>query len=543
MKDQQVKNDFVWWKHGVIYHIYPRSFYDTNNDGIGDLAGVIEKIPYLKELGIDAVWLSPIYPSPFKDSGYDISDYTAIDKDYGDLADFRLLLNKAHESGIKLIMDLVMNHTSDQHPWFIESSSSVDNPKRDWYIWGQPKNGQVPNNWKSVFGKSAWQFDEQTQSYYLHSFFKEQPDLNWRKKAMRKQFFKEIEFWLNLGVDGFRLDVINMIGKDRKLRNNPSLWRLLFTNTHWFNRNRPRSYKITRKLRKLLDYYPDKVLIGEIYNPPPGDAKLVASYLGNGKDSLHMAFDFSLFFKRWDAKVFYKSIAKLQKEIPAKAWPCYVLSNHDLSRGVNRFGKNKYQKAKIAALLLLTLRGTPFIYYGEEIGMSNISLKRSAMVDPLGIKYWPFYKGRDRSRSPMQWDASKNAGFSYHQPWLPVNENHAFVNVEDQLDEPESILNLYKSLIKLRKQYRSLQKGKWQPFIKGEDQIIAYYRSYKKEKLLIVLSFSAKVKILKLPKGKFKNILSFGLSPSLLNLKKRIVEIAPYCGLILKKEIINDKNV
>ncbi|NPD45160.1 MULTISPECIES: alpha-glucosidase [unclassified Lentimicrobium] len=537
MKENQVKRDFIWWKHGVIYHIYPRSFYDTNNDGIGDLQGVIEKIPYLKELGVDAIWLSPVYPSPFKDSGYDISDYTSIDSSYGDLADFRLLLNKAHASGIKIIMDLVMNHTSDQHPWFLESSSSIDNPKRDWYIWGKPKDGQVPNNWKSVFGKSAWQYEEQTQSYYLHSFFKEQPDLNWRKKAMREQYFKEIEFWLNLGVDGFRLDVINMIGKDRKLRDNPSLLRFLLTDSHWFNRNRPRSYKIVRKLRKLVDSYPDKVLIGEVFNPPPGDAKLVASYLGNGKDSLHMAFDFSLFFKRWDAKKFYKSIAKLQKEIPVKAWPCFVLSNHDLSRGMNRFGKHKYEKAKIAALLLLTIRGTPFIYYGEEIGMSNIKLKRNTIVDPLGLKYWPFYKGRDRSRSPMQWNASKNAGFSYHEPWLPINDNHAFINVEDQKNEPDSILNLYKSLISLRKQYKSLQKGKWQTILKGDDQLLAYYRSYKKEKLLIVLNFSAKTKNMELPKGKFELIFSIAPRYSDLNNENRFFEIIPYSGLIFKKEM------
>ncbi len=538
MKEQQYA-DFIWWKHGVIYHIYPRSFKDSNNDGIGDLPGIIEKLPYLVDLGVDAIWLSPIYPSPFKDSGYDISDYTAISQDYGDLSDFRLLLNLAHEAEIKVIMDLVMNHTSDQHPWFVESSSSIDNPKRDWYIWKKTKDTNQPNNWKSAFGKSAWEFHEPTQAYYLHSFFKEQPDLNWRKKDMRIQFFKEIEFWLNLGVDGFRLDVINLLGKDRKLRNNPSIFRFLFMEKSWFNRNRPRSYKIVKKLRKLIDKYPNRVLIGEIYNPPPGDSQLVASYLGNGKDSLHMAFDFSLFFKRWEAKKFYKSIEKLQNEIPSKAWPCYVLSNHDLSRGINRFGKNKFEKARVAAMLLLTLRGTPFVYYGEELGMTNISLKRDAIVDPLGKRFWPLYKGRDKSRSPMQWNASIHGGFSYQTPWLPVNENYAFVNVEDQLNIPTSMLNTYKAIIKLRKKSKSLQKGKWKPLIKGDDQIIAYFRTNKDEKLLVVLNFSAKSKEFKLPKGNYFTI--YSLLKDFENskpLNKNFI-LPPFSGFILKKKTEN----
>jgi alpha-glucosidase len=407
---------FIWWKHGIIYHIYPRSFKDTNKDGIGDLNGITEKLPYLKDLGIDAIWLSPIYKSPFIDAGYDIADYKTVDEDYGDLSDFRTMLNDAHNLGIKVIMDMVMNHTSNHHPWFIESASSLNNSKRDWYIWKKNKKSKAPNNWRSVFGGSAWELDKQTNSYYLHTFFKEQPDLNWRNKAMRRAFFMEIEYWLDLGVDGFRLDVINMLGKDKKFRNNPPLFKYFLGKPKTFSRNRRRSYKIVQRLRKLMDQYDSKVLIGEIYNPPPGDSKLVASYLGNGKDSLNMAFDFTIFFKKWDAKKYFNSISNLYNEIPFKAWPCFVLSNHDLSRSINRFGKNKEEKAKLAAILQMTLRGTPFIYYGEEIGMTNVKLKKAELIDPLGKRFWPVYLGRDRSRTPMQWNNSINAGFSFKNP-------------------------------------------------------------------------------------------------------------------------------
>ena len=526
--------EYIWWKHGIFYHIYPRSFKDICNDGLGDINGIIEKLPYLKDLGVDAIWLSPIYQSPFNDAGYDISDYKSVDQDYGDLSDLRTLLNDAHSMGIKVIMDMVMNHTSNQHPWFLESSSSLNNPKRDWYIW-KNKNNQYPNNWRSVFGGSAWELDQQTNAYYLHTFFKEQPDLNWRNKAMRREFFKGIEYWLDMGVDGFRLDVINMLGKDKKFRNNPPIYKYFLGKHKTFSRNRRKSYKVVQKLRKLVDKYHSKVLIGEIYNPPPGDPKLVASYLGNGNDSLHMAFDFTIFFKKWDARKYFLSIENLYNEIPKKGWPCFVLSNHDLSRSINRFGKNKEKKAKLAATLQLTLKGTPFIYYGEEIGMTNGKLKKSELIDPLGKKFWPFYKGRDRSRTPMQWSNSVNAGFSFNTPWLPINENFSSVNVENLAEESESILNHYKSLIKIRTEYLALTHGKYIKYIEGDDQILGYFRAYKKEHLLILLNFSYKKKSVHLPNGSYEYIFSNGF---LCLSNKHIIneiDLFPYQGVILKE--------
>ncbi len=493
MKD---KKNWVWWKHGVFYQIYPRSFYDSDNDGIGDINGIIEKLDYLAELGIDAIWLSPIYKSPKIDFGYDVSDYKSIDSDYGSFDDFRTLLSVAHSKNIRVIMDLIMNHTSDKHPWFIESKSAEDNPKRDWYIWQKGSKNKKPNNWKSSFGNSAWQFDENTQSYYLHSFFKEQPDLNWRNKDMAKTFFEEIKFWLELGVDGFRLDVINMIVKDKKFRNNPFMINIPFLQNHKYSRNRPKSYKIVEKLRKLIDTYEDRVLIGEIYVMPPGDPKLSASYLSTTKDRLHLTFDFSLMFQKWNALKYYQCIKKSLSKIPDNAWACNVLSNHDLKRSFNRIPHrlNKTEKAKIEAVLLLSLKGSPFIYYGEEIGMKNSLLKYSHIKDPLGKRYWPLYNGRDGARTPMQWDSSKNAGFSENNPWLPVNADYKIKNLENQQKDENSIYNVYARLIKLRKKYPSLQKGSYNVLHKGENGVFAYCRKYNDECIIVVLNFTNKEK-------------------------------------------------
>ncbi len=492
-------NDSMWWKHGVVYHIYPRSFCDSNNDGNGDLKGIISKLPYLSNLGIDAIWLSPIYDSPMLDNGYDVRDYRKINIIFGNMDDFKELLHQAHSMNIRIIMDMILNHTSDQHPWFIESRSSVNSPKRDWYLWKKGrKNRFTPNNWRSAFGGSAWEYDKASGHYYMHTFLKEQPDLNWRNKELRKQIYKEMKLWLDMGVDGFRLDVINMIVKDKKYRNNPSFIKLLFPKNKILSRNRPKSYKIVRKLRQIVNQYPEKALIGEIYNTPPGDSQLVASYLGNGTDSLNMAFDFSLFFKGWSAKKYYDSISSVYSELPEKGWPCFVFSNHDLSRSISRFKSYSNEKALLAAVLLLTLRGTPFIYYGEELGMKSIKLRKSQINDPLGKKLWPFYKGRDSSRSPMQWDNTRYAGFSETEPWLPLSPDHETDNVKTESENSRSILNNYISLIKLRKKYPSLSKGEWEPFVKGENNIIAYHRVYDNERVTVAINFSSKPSSFKL---------------------------------------------
>ena len=527
MKDN---NNWVWWKHGVFYQIYPRSFFDSNNDGIGDINGITEKLDYLAELGIDAIWLSPVYQSPKIDFGYDVSDYKSIDTDYGSLDDFRTLLSVAHSKNIRVIMDLIMNPTSDRHPWFIESKSSEDNPKRNWYIWQKGLKNKKPNNWKSSFGSSAWQFDENTQSYYLHSFFKEQPDLNWRNKDMAKAFFEEIKFWLNLGVDGFRLDVINMIAKDKKFRNNPFMINFPFGQNQKYSRNRPKSYKIVEKLRKLIDTYDDKVLVGEIYVMPPGDPTLSASYLSNTGKRIHLTFDFSLMFQKWNANKYYQCIKKSLSNIPDNAWACNVLSNHDLKRSFNRmpFRLHKTQKAKIEAVLLLSLKGSPFIYYGEEIGMKNSLINYKHLKDPLGKKYWPLYNGRDGARTPMQWNSSKYAGFSESYPWLPVNKDYKITNLENQQNDKNSVYSVYAQLISLRKQYQSLHKGSYHVLHKGKNGVLAYSRKHKNERIIVVLNFSNKHKNISLETAEDKILLfsTHNLNPH--NLSADNILLHPY---------------
>ncbi len=478
----------IWWKHGVIYHIYVRSFNDSNGDGIGDLLGIIEKLDYLSDLGVSALWLSPIYKSPNMDYGYDVEDYKSINPEYGTMDDFRLLLKEAHTRGIKIIMDMILNHTSNKHKWFLDAKDSKYSSKRDWYLWFN----SMPNNWKTAFGRTAWTFESKSRQYYYHSFFKEQPDLNWRNEELRKAFFNELRFWLELGVDGFRLDVINMIIKDKKLRNNPSLLSNFLFSQKSYTRNRQSSIEIIKSLRILLDEYTDKMSVGEIYTLPPGDSEMSARYLSSGNDALHMAFDFSLIFKKWCAKEYYNCIEKWLSLIPTKGWPCNVLSNHDLKRSINRkrSKKNRIEKAKLDACLLLTLKGTPFVYYGEELGMLNTNVPYKKIKDRIGRTFWPIYKGRDQSRTPMQWSSETNAGFSSSEPWLPINKDYITNNIKDKSKEKESLINFYKKLIDIRNNTPALSQGDWKPLIKGVDKIIVYSRNYEKQSIIVILNFS-----------------------------------------------------
>lgn len=481
-----MEEKYTWWKHGVVYHLYVRSFYDSNNDGIGDLRGIIEKLDYLKELGIDAIWLSPIFKSPQKDFGYDIEDYQLIEPQYGSNEDFAELLKKAHQKGIKIILDMVLNHSSNKHPWFIESRSSTTNPKRNWYIWKK----KIPNNWKTFSGSKAWCYDELTDEYYLHSFYKEQPDLNWRNDKMKNAMFKQLKHWLDKGVDGFRLDVINYIAKDKKYRDNPNLLQQLFFKGKTYNRNRKKSIAIVKSLRKLLDNYQDKVSIGEIYTLPPGDSKLVSKYLGNGKNALHLALDFSLMFTSWNPRKYAQALQHCYKNIPKKGWPSISMSNHDITRSFSKHFFFKTEKSKLMAIILLTAYGTPFIYYGEEIGLSAKAIPRRKMQDQLGKKFWPFYQGRDRLRSPMQWNDSAFGGFSNTTPWLPLNDTFHVVNVDNQKNDEHSLFSLFKKLIKLRKELEILQKGDWQIMDSFNNKILAYKRIYNGDEIFVFLNFS-----------------------------------------------------
>lgn len=485
-----------WWKEGIIYQIYPRSFMDSNDDGIGDLQGIIKQLDYLNDgtehsLGIDAIWLSPIYLSPMKDFGYDISDYTKIDPIYGTMADFMLLLEEAHKRGIRIIMDLVINHSSDEHPWFQESRSSPDNPKRDWYIW-QPAMKKPPNNWISYFEMhSAWWLDQETNNYYLSTFTRHQPEFNWRNPELRKALYEVIKFWFNLGIDGFRMDVVNWYIKDHMLRSNP--WHLSLSpptvQKHIYDRNQEETHTICQEIRALTDTYKDKVLIGEIYT---GNTHEAVSYHGHHNDELHMAFNFNFLFQKWSAKGFYKSITSWYQALADKGWPNFTLSNHDQPRHYHRYrkGKDTLPRAKVAAAMLLTLQGTPFIYYGEEIGMKNGCIHKKDLQDPLGIKGWPLIKGRDGERTPMQWDSSIYGGFSKHSPWLPVNGDYKHKNVAKQKEEQSSLLSYYCKLIWTRKKTICLTRGDISFLTTHPKDLLIYKRKYQRDTCIILLNFS-----------------------------------------------------
>ncbi|HON16902.1 MAG TPA: alpha-glucosidase [Spirochaetota bacterium] len=529
--------DYKWWQSGVIYQIYPRSFFDSNNDGIGDINGIIQKLDYLQWLGIEAIWLSPINKSPMYDFGYDISDYYDIDPSYGTMEDFDRLIEEAHKRNIKIIMDLVVNHTSHLHKWFIKSRSSPDNDKRNWYIWRKGKNGAPPNNWKSAFGGSAWELDSETGEYYLHSFLKEQPDLNWRNNDMRNAIYKMVRFWLDKGVAGFRLDVVNWFVKDEKFRDNPWTIRPLNPERHKYDRNRPEVHQYLKELRNVIDEYDNRMTVGEVFTLPPGDPELSASFLGNGHDELHMAFDFSIMYRLWSARQFYTCIKKWYKALHPEGWPCNVLSNHDQPRSRTRFlgGSDSEKRARVAAVFLLTIKGTPFIYYGEELGMTNTRLRRSEIVDPLGKRYWPVYSGRDCSRTPMLWNSKENAGFSETRPWLPVDSNYKKINVKSQMKDRYSILNLYRNLIHLRKKHKALAVGEISAAIKGFNGSLAYFRFYEDEKFFIALNFSKKEKKIHInERGQWRVMLSTHRSnrEHLTNLS---LTLAPYEATVIMK--------
>ncbi|MFX0114000.1 MAG: alpha-amylase family glycosyl hydrolase [Candidatus Hodarchaeota archaeon] len=496
-----------WWKTVVIYQIYPRSFADTTGNGIGDLQGIIKHLDHLndgtpKSLGIDAIWLSPISPSPQHDFGYDVSDYTAIEPDYGTMQDFEELLTEAHSRRIKVILDLVLNHTSNDHPWFLESKLSRDNPKRDWYVWqnGRGRNGRKPpNNWRAYFGGSAWEWDATTQQFYLHHFLKEQPDLNYRNPEVKAAAIDVAKFWLEKGVDGFRLDVIHMLYHDRKRRNNPRSWRaipsdmnssFLFQN-HLYDVHQPETHEFLKDLRPLADSYdPPRMLLGEILGPPA----ITKTYYGND-DELHLVFNFIFMSRPFKAQQFKWAIDLLEESIPDPFWPAYVLSNHDRPRAYSRYKCQKNeQKAKLLATLLLTLRGTPVVYYGEEIGMANAHVPRKRMRDPLGKRFWPFPVGRDGCRSPMHWSNTPNAGFSKANtiPWLPLSRNWHQNNVKTQVKDSNSLLSFYRQLIWLRKSKISLNQGSLIFRRTKNTHLLVYERTSQDETILVALNFGKK---------------------------------------------------
>jgi alpha-glucosidase len=471
---------------------------DGNGDGVGDLKGIVSKLDYLndgteKSLGIDAIWLTPIHRSPDKDFGYDISDYRQIDPRYGNMEDFRLLLKEAHHRNIRVVMDLVINHTSDQHPWFLEARRSRDNPWHDWYLWHEGRNGKAPNNWFAAFDRKAWWWVEEVRKFYLSTWCRYQPEVNWRNPGLKQAMFDVIRYWLDLGVDGYRIDVVNWFIKDEQFRSNP--YRLHFRpldyQKHIYDRNRPETHDLCREIRRLLDAYPDRFAVGEVYT---NSAKEAASYYGDG-DELHLAFNFAFLFQRWGASNFLRVIDEWDGLLKDRGWPNHTLSNHDLpGRHYSRYarGDETDRRARVAAAMLLTLRGTPFLYYGEEIGMSGRKIPRRQIQDPLGKKYWPLLKGRDPARTPMQWNALPHGGFSSVAPWLPVHPNHSVVNAESQAGDPGSLLSYYRELIWLRKRTPALCRGDYRSLVAPPTDCLAYLRSHGEQHVLVLLNFVGK---------------------------------------------------
>jgi alpha-glucosidase len=484
------QNEQAWWRNGIFYQVYPRSFRDTDGDGVGDLRGIIEKLPYLQQLGVDAVWLSPIFPSPMADFGYDISDYVSIDPLFGSMEDFDALIEAAHGRGLKLILDLVPNHTSDRHPWFAESRASRDNAKRDWYIWRDPKeDGGPPNNWLSEFGGSAWQRDDATGQYYYHAFLAEQPDLNWRNPEVRKAIFDVMRFWLGRGVDGFRVDVIWHLIKDAEFRDNPH-------NPHYVEGRPPHEkilsqystdqaevHEVIAEMRAVLDEFPDRVLIGEVYLP----LQRLVAYYGNDLGGAHLPFNFALLSTLWSARSIEKIIGDYESALPAGAWPNWVLGNHDRPRVASRVGRDQ---APVAAMLLLTLRGTPTLYYGDEIGMRQLPIAPEDVRDPFEKNVPGIGVGRDGCRTPMQWDSSEHAGFSSVRPWLPLASDFAQENVVNLDAEPRSLLSLYKALIALRKKMPQLVTGDYEP-VTAQGDLLLYRRKSEGKTVIVVLNLGA----------------------------------------------------
>jgi alpha-glucosidase len=481
-----------WWQSGVIYQIYPRSFADANNDGIGDLEGIRQKLPYLARLGIQAIWISPIYPSPMADFGYDVSDYRGIDPLFGDIETMDALLRDAHAAGLKVILDFVPNHSSDEHPWFRESRRSRDSVFRDWYIWRDPApGGGPPNNWLSNFGGSAWAFDEATGQYYLHLFLDKQPDLNWRHPDLCAAMYDSMRFWLRRGVDGFRVDVLYHVMKDAEFRDNPlnpdyregidsEANRFLPVNIA----DIPETQDVVVAMRRVVDEYPERVLIGELYLP----LERIVAYYGTKLDGANLPFNFLLMGTPWEARAIADLAVRYDAAIPPGGWPNWVLGNHDKPRIASRVGD---AQARVAAVLLLTLRGTPTMYYGDEIGMHDVPIAFADVRDPFERNEPGKGLGRDPQRTPMRWLPVEGAGFTTGVPWLPMGDDVATRNVASQDTDPTSMLSLYRALLNLRREHAALGTGTFR-LLSADNAVMVFERTDATARYVIALNFTNK---------------------------------------------------
>ena len=521
-----------WWKQGVIYQVYPRSFQDSDGDGVGDLEGIRRRLGHFQTLGIDGVWISPIFVSPMADFGYDIADYRAIDPLFGTLGDFDALVADAHGRGLKLILDLVPNHTSDQHPWFLESRASRDNPKRDWYIWRDAKpDGSPPNNWLSNFGGSGWEWDAATGQFYYHAYLTQQPDLNWRNPEVRAAIFEVMRFWLDRGVDGFRVDVLWHLIKDDQFRDNPPNpdWRPGMAGIERYREiystDRPEVHEVVAEMRRVVDAYPDRVLIGEIYLP----IERLVTYYGPHLDGANLPFNFQLLQATWTAEEIGRIVRDYEAALPKGAWPNWVLSNHDRHRIASRVGP---AQARVAAMLLLTLRGTPTIYYGDDVGLEQVPIPADRVQDPWEKNEPGLGLGRDPCRTPMPWDASPNAGFTTGEPWLPLNADWKTRNVAAESADPASMLSLYRRLLALRRSSQALSLGDYLEVSAGEGALV-YERRAGDERVVVALNLTHEARTVRLPSGgSFSPVLSTG--PRAPVLADGGLRLGPDEGAVLK---------
>ena len=504
----------IWWKEAVGYQIYPRSFKDSNNDGIGDIRGIISKLDYLKELGIDVIWICPMYKSPNDDNGYDISDYQDIMDDFGNMEDFDLMLDEVHKRGMKLIIDLVINHTSDEHPWFIESKLSKDSKKRDWYIWRDGKDGAEPNNWESIFKGSAWQYDENTEQYFLHLFSKRQPDLNWDNEEVRQEIYKMINWWLDKGIDGFRVDAISHIKKEPGLIDMDNPHNLNYVSSFDKHMNVDGIHEYLEELNKNTFSKYDIMTVGEANGVDASESEM---WVGEENGKFNMIFQFEhlnlwgeVGENKFNVKEYKKVLTKWQNALEGKGWNALFIENHDIPRVVSSWGNdNEYleESAKAFALMYFMQKGTPFIYQGQEIGMTNVrfdSIEKYNDVKSINIYEEKINEGvsvnealkavasisRDNARTPMQWDSTNYAGFSENTPWIDVNENYKSINVESQLANENSVLNFYKKLIKIRKENLSLIYGRYDMILEEDEKIYAYTRTLDNDKYVVIVNLS-----------------------------------------------------
>lgn len=504
----------IWWKEAVAYQVYPRSFYDSNNDGVGDLRGIIEKLDYIKELGIDIIWVSPFYKSPNDDNGYDISDYQDIMKEFGNMKDFDELLEVVHKKGMKLIIDLVINHTSDEHPWFIESKSSKDNPKRDWYIWRDGKEDKEPNNWESIFGGSAWVKDEKTNQYYLHLFTKKQPDLNWKNKDMRSAIYEMMNWWLDKGIDGFRVDAISHINKEEGLLDMPNPNNLKYVSSFDKHMNVEGIHEYLKDIKDNTYGKYDVMTVGEANGVTPEDAHL---WVSEEEGKFNMVFQFehldlwnNNMDKSLDLLKFKKVLSKWQNNLHNIGWNALFIENHDIPRIVSMLGNDEkywYESSTCLGLMYFMQEGTPFIYQGQEIGMTNVEFENIEDYNDVKTKN-NYYLGlesgeshenlmkrawrlsRDNSRTPMQWDDSNFGGFSKSKPWININPNYKTINVKNQINDEYSILNFYKTMIKIRKSNEALIYGEYKLILEDDKNIYAYKRVLGSDEFIIITNMS-----------------------------------------------------